>query len=691
MKRAELSTRTNVIKHVAQLFDSARPDEPFILGLHEDLCFEGSEWLNIAEVTLHPELTRDAPSSDEAIHFALQYGFYECRFHDYETILSDLRRLLGLESATESQNQILKAAESLRSLALICTRLGLIHPTLDADALARMPFRRPTTVIADTTAVIQGALDFVVRFLSPAARVKVPAIVHMEILNNSDAYMKFRRSKASVKKGEAIYHHAIGQGGQRVLLRLELQTDTEVERTSIFSDPLRNAFTQEKATDARDLNISAPIRGYCDRLILETARQHQSHSSPGHPVWIMTSDQGLARMALAEGIDTLFYRTPGVEDVCGQTFAGTCLHPFSGTLYSVPLVDLLWEVAVTFGSARLSYVDDDREVRISAMGEKLGWQPFHSKDDLLWFESHGSSVDDDEHATNANLLSPRLGHQENSHSAQTVTHRSTHSAPPLALSGAYRFSVDSMLTLMASLHQNSELSEKQAARSAGVHPTQLSDYRNFLLAAELVEIRETAFLKTDQLDQLWTQLELLNLKAVSQAFMLVPSFNRFIQHLCDHRPCNNRDRLPIAQRAYSTYVALAEICGLALPISSEGVYSTLASPETSNFVDLAVEIYESLRREDAYVSTGAWLEELARAHEVHPILARDLLEAARNQGMLQRYTEGATPDTRFERHILRTLERGNGPVKVRVVHLYHGDFLIPGKASVSLKLERAAK
>ncbi len=55
--------------------------------------------------------------------------------------------------------------------------------------------------------------------------------------------------------------------------------------------------------------------------------------------------------------------------------------------------------------------------------------------------------------------------------------------------------------------------------------------------------------------------------------------------------------------------------------------------------------------------------------------------------MLERYTEGSTPETQYERHNMATLEVSKGSATVREVNLYHGDFLIPGKASVSIRLE----
>jgi hypothetical protein len=689
MTTAQLSTPQEATALIAKLFASLPADEPAVLSLREDICFAGAAPLKVAEITLHPLRENVSGFTMEAALRAIDYGFFECSFFPSDAVVDGLRSCLGLNNEAANSNQVAKAREALRSLASLCTRIGLCHPKFDADAVARMPLRRSTTVIADTCSVIQGGLDFVVRFLCPIARIKVPAIVHMELLNASDAYFTLRRNApGKLKKGEAILHHAISQGGQRVLLRLELHTDTEVERTSIFADPLRNAFTSEKSTDAKDLTISAPIRGYCDRLILETARQHQAQTSPGHPVWIMTSDQGMARMALAEGIEALFFKTPSLSDVCGRIIAGTCFHPFAGTLYSVPLVQLIWEIAVTFGSAQLASADGSCLVQVSAIGEQFSWQPFHSKEDLLWVESSGISLGSSPRAPVSLLpvasdsgkeIRSRLGEEKRE------------SATSASLSGAYKFSIDGMLRLIQSLYQAVEIPEKQAARIVGVNATQLGDYRNFLVAGEFITLRDSMLVKANRLDELAAALQIGDWQTIARNVLYVQSFKLFIEYINKNRPSKSDDAFPIASRAISTYVGIAEISALAVNIPEEGVYSTPARPSAEEFIDLAVSAYESLKRDDVYVSTGTWLETLVRTNAVHPIIARERLEEGRRTGLIERFTEGATPDTRYERHTLRAVERSGASIVVRQYHLYHGDFLIPGKASVSLRLERVHK
>ena len=102
---------------------------------------------------------------------------------------------------------------------------------------------------------------------------------------------------------------------------------------------------------------------------------------------------------------------------------------------------------------------------------------------------------------------------------------------------------------------------------------------------------------------------------------------------------------------------------------------------------MALRRFEQLSPSDGIVSVGQWLEALVRYDGVHPIHARDALQEADAAGLLRRSTEGSTTDTRHDDHTLRVLRMSEGRPLVETVHLYRGDFLIPGRASSSLRLQ----
>ena len=260
----------------------------------------------------------------------------------------------------------------LDSVAEIGVRAGLVNPTFDPAVIEDMPFRRITTVVSDTSGVLQGGLNFIVRYL-PKARVKVPTIVQMEIRESSNRFLQLRRdTKGARRKGRAtkqLMEHLMSQGAERVLLRLEIQDDVEIERTYLLGDPLRSAFVRDRDKTLTDLQLNVPLRAYADRLILEAARHHQAQSEPGHAVLLLTSDQGLARMAMVEGVRPLYFRTIRPKDVFGQRLTGRPLDPFAGEPRPVSLALLLWELATAFGRARLE--SDQGTFTVSALGEDL--------------------------------------------------------------------------------------------------------------------------------------------------------------------------------------------------------------------------------------------------------------------------------------------------------------------------------
>src|SRR5262249_20775337 len=132
----------------------------------------------------------------------VQLGAYEWEFPTYEALLEAATN--ALPAATESKARQGAAAQppaplrrALEHLAFVAVRTGLVLPRVDADILTILPFRRPTTLVVDTSSIIQGGLDFAVRFLCPSARIRVPAVAHMELLCQTDNYFKIRRNTPS--------------------------------------------------------------------------------------------------------------------------------------------------------------------------------------------------------------------------------------------------------------------------------------------------------------------------------------------------------------------------------------------------------------------------------------------------------------------------------------------------------------
>ncbi len=355
MTALELKSPGEAERIIATIFqselDSGKTE--CLLSCQDDSAFDAGKWLQLGTIRL-PPLSAISAAGEEIntlITTLIGRGAYEWLPPDIEAAKSSLSNILGTQE--EGLDPV------LGDISSIAIRAGLIRPAFDSGSLEDMPYRNPTTIVSDTSGVLQGGLDFVAKFLYPAARVKVPAIVNMELTNIADSFFALRRAEKKEKpdrRRRELVDHLKSQGGQRALLRMELQEDTEVERTFLLGDPLREAFAVDNGGEVKGLNIARPIRSYVDRLIVEAARHHQAQTGPGHVVRLLTSDQGLARMSLAEGIEPLYFSATKPDKLFGCCLTGRTLHPFSGQIHSVSLATFLWEMATAFGAAKLEGV-----------------------------------------------------------------------------------------------------------------------------------------------------------------------------------------------------------------------------------------------------------------------------------------------------------------------------------------------
>ena len=467
MTAATLLSPTQAEARIAGVFEG---EGRCSLLVNEERAFQ-TAWLPLGEITL----VGTASDPSNLVHH-LRRGGYEWQVPRFDESVTRAAGLLGLDPAGD----VNRVETAMAEIASISARLGLVHAPFDPTAIEQMPFRQSTTVVVDTSAVLVGALDFVARFLHPSARVKVPAITQMEIANMADRFLRIRRENRPARRARELIEHMKSQGGQRALLRLELHTDTEVERTYLLGDPLRSAFRKDTESDVRELDISSPVRSYADRLILEAARHHQAQSGPAHVVRLLTGDQGLARMALSEGVRPLFFSAPGVSDVFGQRLSGQVFDPFSGDIRSVPLSALLWELATAFGSARLEN-GENGDFQVSAIGEGFSWAPYHAEQDLLWCLHRPSKLEPES-------ADPTEDSLETIGEGQARENRESASATSGTRGGstAYqRFSVENMFRLICVLDDRQEMT---SAEVEAVTRSKGPEYRRFLQSGGLVEV-----------------------------------------------------------------------------------------------------------------------------------------------------------------------------------------------------------
>ena len=364
----------------------------------------------------------------------------------------------------------------------------------------------------------------------------------------------------------------------------------------------------------------------------------------------------------------------------------------------------MWELAVTFGSARIATVDGKKSFEVFAIDNELNWQPFHAKDDLLRVNLSGFEIEQEKKALKVStyevrdetepipLVSPIEETPPREIEKRKIQIQVVKPRPKLGNlkpNTVYHFDLNVLFTII------SELLEKQiipfnchGTILQGKTSRTISKYTNFMQAGGFIAEVPGGIQGTDSLQQLWDALIRRDLENAAVEFRKVPSFTSFLDNL------NKQDSIKIvpdaskSDRPSPAYVQIAEICGLALQIPKDAIYSTYSNPMPSEFVDIAFSVYDNLRKGEDYILTGLWLETLAREHQIHPINARNRLNEAQASGMIERFTQGSTPDTRFDEHTLTVLDIDNNHPKAIKVYIYRGDFIIPGKASVSIRLER---
>lgn len=652
---------------VAQLLEREGQCE---VSVSEERAFE-CQWLQLGRIAL---VSNDLGSASPTR--LIQHGAFEWDLPKLGSCRAATSSLLGLEDNSDNSS----VSRVMDHVASIATRIGCIHPRFDATALEQMPFRRSTTIVLDTSGILQGALDFVVRHLHPAARVKIPAIAQMEIANQADRFFGMRRSSKNPtpnRRLKELLEHLASQGGQRALLRVELHTDTEVERTYLLGDPLRSAFQQESDQDLKELNISSPIRSYADRLILESARHHQAQSEPAHAVLLLTGDQGLARMAIAEGVRPLYFTSASAEQVFGRRLSGQVFDPFSGHVRQIPLMSLIWELATSFGSARLT--SNEKTFRVTAIGEQLSWAPYHAEEDLLWcMDSLPTPLGT---AAKSEKIAPDA---ETAAKARRTAAFNSPARPPQKSMVFLRFDVDRLFRLVCALDDQAELPITQVET---IVRGRADEYRRFLDSGDLAVPATTGWTAKDRLSILAAALRNERIDEIRRVLLDVPSFAAFAERLDALSPGQALESSELG-RGSRTYRVLGEIALMCATLPRNRLFPTPNRPEPSEFALVALKRFAALDGErGGLVPSGEWLEALIEHDRIHPEVAQSLLDTTSGMGLLRRSTEGSTTQLRFNDRVVHVLRTRDGEPYVQRIFLYRGDYLIPGKASVSLRIE----
>ena len=690
MKSFNLMSKADVLNHVANLFTSEAGFSKCKIKVCVEHVFQ-EKTLTVGEISLQTSEERDTGIAASLI----SHGAFEWKVPTDAEISKEINNLL---SAGNNKNDG-TTREVLRNLTKIAARSGLLNPTFDPQDIEDMPFAGSTTIVADTSGILSGALDFIVRHF-PAVRIKVPAIVHMEIVNMRDRFRTFRKrlmsmgeSQDAKKSRNRIRNRLLldrlkAEGGARVLLRLELQAPTEVERTYLLGDPLRSAFEHDRHSDIRDLDIRKPQREYADRLILESARHHQAQSGPKHAVRLLTGDQLLASMALAEGVLPIFIRDFQNEDFFGQRFAGQMFDPFTGNLRRTSLLAILWELTFTFGEVRV-YRSNNNYITLRAINPNHPWSTYHVVDDLLWCCPSTSANSSGSTAIGSTEARRRVGAApKDGHAPEATAPADLARSQPTRV-GFQKFDVNRLIELILSLDDNQYLALPKVVdilRTRSISSYQ--EYERFLRLADFVSVVNDKWYSTDKLEELSAALRNERVWELRELLLSSPSFKHF-KEIVDAGSVGTAIPTANFHGTTRTYKVLGEITHIAASVGKKGLFPTPTTPDVHSFAKIALERFSELNDGADLVLTGQWLESLIQVNGIHPEIARLCLDAASLNEVLYRSTEGSTAHLRNPNHNVHVLRIEDGQPMVKKIFLYRGDYLVKGKGSVSLRIRDA--
>ena len=407
-------------------------------------------------------------------------------------------------------------------------------------------------------------------------------------------------------------------------------------------------------------------------------------------------------MALAEGLRPLFFRSVVASDFFERRLTGAMLHPFNGQLREVGITEIIWELATAFGSATLKTLDGVHKVTIAAIGDNLAWSPYQSHGDLLWADVSQTPDWPNQAQTNQaqseNSMNSQLGDTASIERRPAETARQDEDPQgPVRLqprdatferAAPQRFNVGSLFLVLDALDNEQILSEDQLMKLVGVKRREgIADYRRFLASAGAIETGDGDWKAKPLAQELTVALRNEDIPKLRACLKLAPSFGEWARQIEQQplgEPCDSKG----LGRAQRTYLTLAEVTQIGAPIFGKGFYPTPSMPDTAAFATIAIDRFDQLDRDEGLVATGAWLEALVQQDGIHPEVARNRLNDASASGLIRRTTEGSTTEVRFDKHVIQVLRIRNGIPIVLTVHLYRGDYLIPGKSSTSLRIER---
>jgi len=301
------------------------PTGEFTISYNDNTHLEAHDWIPLLGVRVHHAMP---PSIGEGSE---KYYTIRCCIPVSKSITTDLRRVI------------------LDALSLSVCRSGLIDPVVNINTyieIERLSRRDGTILVPDTNSLYNGSLHWLLRTLRLSHVWILPFVVSLTQLQQRDGQLKsLVNTKAKKNLRQALRSRGLVNGTMGLLERYRDQYQV------LELDPSLLRYMRSGGRGGMDPDESDVLE---DRLLVEGVHAIFKSTRTRAAQRVVTSDVFLARVLHSEGIPTLFTsaRLLGDEEV-------PCIHydPIARGFSGAPLSALLWDLAHTFSSIRLSASD----------------------------------------------------------------------------------------------------------------------------------------------------------------------------------------------------------------------------------------------------------------------------------------------------------------------------------------------
>lgn len=281
-------------------------------------------------------------------------------FYEFEVLTKNYK--CDKKEATEKNRWVLNEALSKSML-----RTGIFRPILAPeviDDIIKISKQDAVVIIPDTNSFSNGTLHWLLKVLGETQVWLFPVVVSLTQVQQHDERLK----KIVAEKKENNLRTAIRS---RVLVNssLGLLERFRDKYQLLEIDPQLLRYVRPSGKASSDPDEGDVLE---DRLLIEAIHTIFGSTRSRTEKRVLTSDILLARILHTEGLPTIYLQRPDIGD--GPI---PCLYyePIAKAFFGSPLRNLIWDLAHSFGTIRLSDKADTEVLRLEAYWPgKTPWQ-----------------------------------------------------------------------------------------------------------------------------------------------------------------------------------------------------------------------------------------------------------------------------------------------------------------------------